>query len=89
MNLQHERIAILCQALKLDRVPDHYSTLAQQAVKDDLSFSDFLEQLLQHEQAFQQHQLLRQLRVDDTRAVAFLRAQQQRQRFLHQWMVDP
>lgn len=54
MNLQHERIATLCQALKLDRVPDHYSTLAQQAVKDDLSFSDFLEQLLQHEQAFRQ-----------------------------------
>lgn|GEM_PF-4730428 len=28
MNLQHERIAALCQALKLDRIADHYRMLA-------------------------------------------------------------
>jgi DNA replication protein DnaC len=54
MNLQHERIAALCQALKLERVADHYGTLAQQVVRADQSFSDFLEQLLQHEQTFRQ-----------------------------------
>ncbi|SFL50026.1 IstB-like ATP binding protein [Azotobacter beijerinckii] len=54
MNLQHARIAELCQALKLERIVDHYPLLAQQAVRGDLSFGDFLEQLLRHEHGFRQ-----------------------------------
>lgn len=54
MNLQHARIAELCQALKLERIVDRYPLLAQQAVKDDLSFGDFLKQLLRHEHGFRQ-----------------------------------
>ncbi len=54
MNLQHQAIVELCQALKLDCTAEHYPMLAQQAVKDDLSFSDFLEQLLRHEHGFRQ-----------------------------------
>lgn len=49
MNLQHDRIVALCQTLKLERLPEQYPVLAQQAVRDDLSFTDFLEQLLHHE----------------------------------------
>lgn len=54
MNLQHQRIAELCQALKLERVADHYPVLAQQAVREEFSFGDFLEQLLRNEQSFRQ-----------------------------------
>lgn len=54
MNLQHQRIAELCQTLKLERVADHYPVLAQQAVREELSFGDFLEQLLRNEQSFRQ-----------------------------------
>lgn len=54
MNLQHQTIVELCQALKLECTADHYSMLAQQAVREDLSFSDFLEQLLRHEHGFRQ-----------------------------------
>lgn len=49
MNLQQERIAALCTQLKLERIADHYPHLAQEAVREDLSFADFLERLLQHE----------------------------------------
>lgn len=49
MNLQHERIDALCQQLKLERVATHYPVLAQQAVREDFSFTDFLEHLLRHE----------------------------------------
>ncbi len=48
MNLQHERIDALCQQLKLERVATHYPVLAQQAVREDFSFTDFLEHLLRH-----------------------------------------
>ncbi|VCV70869.1 Putative transposase (identified by ISEscan HMM) [Escherichia coli] len=41
MNLQHERIDALCQQLKLERVATHYPVLAQQAVREDFSFTDF------------------------------------------------
>lgn len=54
MNLQHQTIVELCQALKLECTADHYPMLAQQAVREDLSFSDFLEQLLRHEHGFRQ-----------------------------------
>ncbi|HGD3508831.1 TPA: IS21-like element ISKpn7 family helper ATPase IstB [Klebsiella pneumoniae] len=49
MNFQHERIDALCQQLKLERVATHYPVLAQQAVREDFSFTDFLEHLLRHE----------------------------------------
>lgn len=54
MNLQHERIAALCGQLKLERVVDHYSPLAQQAVREALSYSEFLLRLLEHEAGFRQ-----------------------------------
>ncbi|MFC0710535.1 hypothetical protein [Azorhizophilus paspali] len=53
MNPQHARIAELSQALV-----NHYPLLAQQAVKDDLSFGDFLEQLLRYEHDFRQQRSL-------------------------------
>lgn len=55
MNLQQERIAALCAHLKLERVADAYPHLAQQAVREELSFADFLERLLQDESGFRQN----------------------------------
>lgn len=55
MNLQHDRIAALCAQLKLERVAEHYPHLAQQAVREESSFADFLERLLQHETGFRQN----------------------------------
>jgi len=49
MNLQHERIETLCGQLKLELIPTYYPALAQQAVREDFSFTDFLEHLLRHE----------------------------------------
>jgi DNA replication protein DnaC len=46
MNLQHERIAALCEELRLAAVPEHYPTLAQAAADDQKSFADFLESVL-------------------------------------------
>lgn len=50
MNLQHERIQVLCQDLKLDRIGVDWSPLAQQAAQREVSYADFLEQLLRAEQ---------------------------------------
>ena len=50
MSLQHERIQSLCQSLSLFAIPDQYHALAQQAVTEELSYSAYLEQLLQAEQ---------------------------------------
>lgn len=52
MNLQQERIEALCAQLKLERFASHSPALAQQAVRDELSFSDFLEKLLVLETAW-------------------------------------
>jgi DNA replication protein DnaC len=49
VNLQNERIALLCSRLKLDRMASDWSPLAQQAAKDEASFADFLERLLNAE----------------------------------------
>lgn len=49
MNLQQERIAQLCQQLKLESVVTQYPILAQEAVRDELPYSDFLEKLLERE----------------------------------------
>jgi DNA replication protein DnaC len=46
MNLQHDRIAELCQRLKLERVGTDWPSLAQQAATAQDSFADFLEKLL-------------------------------------------
>lgn len=51
MNLQHERITALCDALKLPFVAQGYGAAAQQAAKDEVAYSDFLEALLREEMA--------------------------------------
>lgn len=49
MNVQDERIQNACEQLTLKAVADHYAVLAQEAVRDDCSFSDYLEQCLKAE----------------------------------------
>lgn len=51
MNLQHERIGILCEQLKLPFIAQAYSAAAQQAASAELSYSDFLERVLNEEAA--------------------------------------
>src|SRR5450830_1386884 len=51
MNLQHERITELCEELKLSFVGQSYGAAAQQAAKDEMAYSDFLEALLREEMA--------------------------------------
>lgn len=46
MNLQHERIDALCQQLKFACLHAEWPALAQHAAREQLSFADFLEQLL-------------------------------------------
>jgi len=46
MNLQHERIAMLCEALKLDRVTSEWPAVAQWAATNEASHGDFLERML-------------------------------------------
>lgn len=46
MNLQHERIGLLCERLKLERVAADWSPLAQTAASEQASFGDFLERVL-------------------------------------------
>ena len=50
MNLQHERITHACEALSLQAIAEQYSTLAQQAASDDVSYVEFLERCLNAEQ---------------------------------------
>lgn len=52
MNLQTERIGQYCRQLKLERVVAEYAAAAQAAVRDEKSFSEFLEQLLKAESDF-------------------------------------
>lgn len=49
MNLQHERIATLCDNLNLVFIAQGYGAAAQKAAKQELSYSDFLEGLLKEE----------------------------------------
>lgn len=51
MNLQHERIAILCEELRLPFVAQGYGAAAQKAAAGGTSYSDFLEGLLREEAA--------------------------------------
>lgn len=50
MNLQHDRISHLCEAMLLDAVARDWPAVAQRAADTHASFADFLEQLLQCEQ---------------------------------------
>jgi DNA replication protein DnaC len=47
--LQHERIAALCDELRLTAIPGVYGAVAQNAVARDLSYADFLEEALRAE----------------------------------------
>lgn len=51
MNLQHERITLLCAALSLPCVAQGYGAAAQRAAKTEMGYSDFLEELLRDEAA--------------------------------------
>ena len=46
MNLQQERIATLCGALKLERIGSEWPGVAQRAAQQQASHGDFLEQVL-------------------------------------------
>ena len=46
MSLQQERIAELCESLKLGGIAAHWRAEAQDAAKREASFADFLERLL-------------------------------------------
>lgn len=48
-DLQHQRIAELCQELRLSAVPILYPGVAQAAAAKDASFADFLEETLRGE----------------------------------------
>jgi DNA replication protein DnaC len=54
MNIQHERIISLCEQLNLASISEQYSVKAQQAANENLSFTDFLENLLKLEQTERQ-----------------------------------
>ena len=47
--LQTERIAALCEQLKLARLSTEWPALAQDAARDEASFTDFLERVLASE----------------------------------------
>jgi DNA replication protein DnaC len=49
-HLQHERISVLAQDLRLTALPDLYGGIAQNAAnKKDVSYADFLEDVLKAE----------------------------------------
>lgn len=49
MDIQHERIAQLCQQLNLQAITDSYASMAQSAVDKQSSYIDYLEAMLSHE----------------------------------------
>lgn len=49
MNLQIERLAVLCEQLKLNDLMGSYPALAQRAAEMDMGFADFLEEVLKAE----------------------------------------
>lgn len=49
MNLQHERMLLLCEQLNLGFIAQGYNMAAQQAASREQSYSDFLEGLLKDE----------------------------------------
>lgn len=54
MNLQHERLQILCEGLNLPAIAQSYAAAAQQAATQQTAYSDFLEGLLKAEAASRQ-----------------------------------
>ncbi|MGB0848176.1 MAG: IS21-like element helper ATPase IstB [Thiolinea sp.] len=54
MDLQGERIQQYCDELKLPALALEWSGVAQQAARDNVTFADFLEQVLQREQRARQ-----------------------------------
>jgi DNA replication protein DnaC len=54
MNLQHERMQILCEGLNLPAIAQGYAAAAQQAAANQTAYSDFLEALLKAEAASRQ-----------------------------------
>lgn len=54
MNLQHERLQILCEGLNLPAIAQGYAAAAQQAAANQTAYSDFLEGLLKAEVASRQ-----------------------------------
>ena len=54
MNVQQERIEQLCRQLKLESVATLYPALAEEAVREELAYSDFLERLLERETRIRQ-----------------------------------
>ena len=54
-DLQHQRIAELCQELRLSAVPDLYSGIVQSAAAKEASFADFLEESLRAERDSRRH----------------------------------
>ncbi|MEY4473320.1 MAG: hypothetical protein RL671_1624 [Pseudomonadota bacterium] len=51
MNLQHQRLQLLCEALNLPAIAQGYAVAAQQAAANQTAYSDFLEGLLKAETA--------------------------------------
>jgi len=51
MNLQQQRIVALCEQLKMACMGAEWAAVAQQAAREEASFADFLEKLLQCESA--------------------------------------
>jgi DNA replication protein DnaC len=49
MSLQHQRIAELCEQLKMARLGSDWPALAQDAAREEASFADFLEKVLRSE----------------------------------------
>lgn len=49
MNLQHEHITEMCQALNLNSTIESYMYMAQQAAEQTQSYTEFLENILTHE----------------------------------------
>ena len=70
MNLQHERIARLCDELRLERIATEYPALAQKAAEEEASFTEFLERLLAHEAGFRQERCRQTLTFREMRTQA-------------------
>ena len=51
-DLSHDRVARLCEDLKLPGIPDAYAALAAAAGEQEQSFTDFLENTLTAERDF-------------------------------------
>jgi DNA replication protein DnaC len=49
MNLQYQRITEHCEQLSLGAIASNWSDIASRTIKDDCSYADFVEQLLQAE----------------------------------------